>query len=131
MAVTQHGEELLYGISDNPKQTITVAGVTIYPTSIRVSKDGDIKEYRSPAGTIISLVIPETFDSLSVEGLVAKESKNAIQGVKKGEAVTFSGISVPVNTSGTVRVETFECTWSNEDAAKVSCTLKQYPDISE
>lgn len=129
MAVTQHGEQLLYGISENPKQTITVAGVAIYPTLVRISKDGEVKEYRGPAGTIISLVIPETFDVLSVEGLVAKASKSAIQSVKKGDVATFTGISVPVNTTGSMRVETFEGTWSNEDAAKVSCTIKQYPDI--
>ena len=130
MAVQQYGEKLDYGISANAKQTVSVAGVTIYPTNVRVTKGGDMKEYRGPAGTIISIVIPETFDELSVEGLVSASGKGAISSVEKGKPCTITGLNVTVRSGGSLRLTDFSVQWSNEEASKVSATVKQYPDIS-
>ena len=123
MAVVQYGENLAYGISDNAKQTISVGGVTIYPTSVSVSKEGEVKEYRGPAGTGISLVIPE--------GLVPKSSGTNLTSIKKGDVCTITGLSISLANGGTYRLESFSIQWSNEDAAKVSATIKQYPDITK
>ena len=131
MAVKQYGEELAYGISSDAKKKISVGGIDIYPTSISVSKEGEVKEYRGPAGTVISLVIPEQFDQLSVEGLVPNSSATNLKKIKKGDVCTVTGLSVSLATEGSFRLESFSTQWSNEDVAKVSATIKQYPDIGK
>ena len=127
----QYGVELAYGVTGpgKEKQTITVAGIPIYPTSISVSKEGEVKEYRGPAGTVIALVIPEQFDQLSVEGYLPADKRQAAADIQKGDVCDISGLDVDYSTAGSLRLESWTVNWSNEDVAKVSCTIKQYPDI--
>ena len=129
MAVIQHGEQLAYGISENAKKTITIAGVTIFPTKISVSKEGEIKEYKGPAGTVISLVIPNQFDQLSVEGFLPASQKGAAADIKKGDVCELGGLDIDYDTTGSLRLDSWSVNWSNEDVASISCTIKQYPDI--
>lgn len=129
MAVIQHGEELAYGISSEPKQQITVAGISIFPTRVSVAKDGEVKEYKGPAGTVISIVIPQQFDTLSVEGYLPAAQKSAASDVKKGDVCDISGLDIDYSSDGSLRLESWSVNWSNEDVAQVSCTIKQYPDI--
>lgn len=131
MAVKKVGEELAYGISSDPKQKIKIGSIYIYPTSVGVSKEGEVKEYRGPAGTIIALVIPEQFDQLSIEGYVPEEYKGGVSELKKGDVCNLTGLTVDYSTEGSLRLEAFSVSWSNEDVAKISCTVKQYPDIPD
>jgi hypothetical protein len=129
MGVIQHGEELAYGISSNDKQQITVAGVPIFPTRVSISKEGEVKQYKGPAGTVISLVIPEQFDQLSVEGYIPAAAKTAAADIKKGDVCDISGLDVDYSKEGSLRLESWSVNWSNEDVAQVSCTIRQYPSI--
>lgn len=129
MAVTQYGEELAYGVSSDDKQQITVAGVPIFPTRVTVSKEGEVKEYKGPAGTVISIVIPQQFDQLAVEGYLPASAKSAAADIKKGDVCSIDGLDVDYSTEGSLRLESWSVNWSNEDVAQVSCTIKQYPSI--
>ena len=131
MAVQQYGEGLAYGISSEAKKTITIAGVHIFPTRISVSKEGEVKQYKGPAGTVISLVIPEQFDQLSIEGYLPIAQKDAAANIKKGDECDLSGLDVDYDTAGSLRLDTWSVNWSNEDVASVSCTIRQYPTIDK
>ena len=94
-----------------------------------VSKEGEIKEYKGPAGTVISLVIPNQFDQLSVEGFLPAPQKGAAADIKKGDVCDLSGLDIDYDTTGSLRLDSWSVNWSNEDVASISCTIKQYPDI--
>ena len=130
MSVKKFGVEFAYGINENdPKATISVSGVTIYPTSVSVSKEGEVKQYRGAAGTVIGLVVPDQFDQLSVEGYLPADQRSAAADIKKGDVCQIDGLDVDIDKNGSMRLDSWSVSWSNEDVARVSCTIKQYPDI--
>lgn len=128
--VEMYGEQLAYGISpDSPTKTIDVGGVSIYPTRITLSKEGEIKPYKGPAGTVISLVVPEQYDQLSVEGYIPESQRGATASIKKGEVCNINIDGISLDEGGTYRLESFSVNWANEDVAQVSCMIRQYPTI--
>ena len=115
-------DELAYGIG-NGKTVCTIGGCKFIPTTLPVAEGGDIKEYKDNTGVTCSLVIPETFQTISITGLLIKGSGGSIA---KGDEV--SGLpQVPGMRSGMKwRVQDFTTNWANEDVASVSCTVKSY-----
>lgn len=123
--VVQQGTELEYGLGAS-EQFVEVGGRSILAQSASVSDDTEMKEYRNNAGQICTLVIPERRQTVSIEGLMKKgEADNPPE---KGSEV--SGVdSLGVNgllTNVTWRLDSFSVSWSNEDVAKVSMSVKSY-----
>lgn len=124
--VTTHGEKLEYGMGSSYNTKITVGGVSLYPTSATISREGETKVYKGANGQVMGLVIPETFDSVSIEGLLPSGGK--IGSIKVGDKVTLTGVNGAPTT--TLWLETISSQWSNEDATKVTITAKGYQNIN-
>lgn len=123
--VKQYGTELEYGLGAE-ERFVEVGGRSVLAQSASVSDDTEVKEYKNNAGQACTLVVPERRQSVQIDGLMKKgETDNPPE---KGAEV--SGVdSLGVNgllTGVTWRLDSFSVSWSNEDVAKVSMTVKSY-----
>lgn len=119
------GDLLAYGITNQAVNT-TIAGAKIIVQSISISCEGESKTYKDNTGTTCALVIPETYQTLSIEGLMfASEKPNP---PKKGDKVEDLPLvaGMLTETGITWRVESCNINWSNEDVTKVSLTVRSY-----
>lgn len=117
------GNELAYGIG-SARTVCTISGFKFIPTSLPVQSGGDLKEYKDNQGVTCALVVPETFQTISISGYLIKGGGNA--NLKKGDEVT--GLpSVDGMKSGVKwRMQDFTVNWANEDVAGISLTVKSY-----
>lgn len=115
--------ELAYGIDSSPI-IANIGGMRFIPTSIPVQTGGDMKEYKDATGVTCSIVIPETFQTCSISGLLIKGSGS--QMLKKGDEVSGLPSMQGMQTGMKWRIQDFSVTWQNEDVAQVSCTVKSY-----
>lgn len=116
-------KELAYGIGTN-QIVATVGSMKFIPTSIPVQVGGDLKEYKDNTGRTCSIVVPETFQTISISGYLLKESSGT--GIKKGDEVTGLPTVTGMQTGVKWRVQDFTTNWQNEDVANVSLTVKSY-----
>lgn len=122
--VIQYADKLLaYGIGE--AQTVTqIAGAKVFVQSIGISSEGDSKTYKDNTGKTCSLVIPEHYQVLSVEGIMLQGEKAASP--KKGDKVDNLPVVDGMLTGKTWRVESCSIQWSNEDVTKVSISVRSY-----
>ena len=127
------GYALPYGIGTDAKGTLTVGSTVILPTSLSANVDGEVKEYKGPTGQVITLIVPRQFVTISGDGWIVGANA-ALSAVKKGEGVTITGgaldaLGLSEEALGKLRLETISAQFANEDVAKVSFTIKEYPEI--
>lgn len=128
------GYALPYGIGTEATGTLTVGDSVILPTSLNANVDGEVKEYKGPTGQVITLIVPRQFVTISGDGWIVG-STAALSAVQKGASVTISGdalskLGLSQSALGKLRLETLSAQFSNEDVAKVSFTIKEYPEIA-
>lgn len=122
--VIQYAKDLLaYGIGTTAVKT-KIAGATVYVQSIAISSEGESKTYKDNTGTTCALVIPERYQTLTVEGLMLDGT--AATPPQKGDKVTDLPSVSGMLTGVTWRVESCSVNWSNEDVTKVSLSLRSY-----
>ena len=124
--IIQHSKDelLAYGIGD-ASQTVTVGGRSVYLQSVRISEEGDVKTYKDNVGQTVALIVPEQYQQLQCDGLMVK--KAGAQPPKKGDEVSdLPSIEGLVTQGVHFRLESFSVSWSNEDVAKVSMTVRGY-----
>ena len=124
--IIQHAKEelLAYGIGEDT-QTVTVGGRSVYLQSVSLSEEGDVKTYKDNVGQTVALVVPEQYQQLQCDGLLVK--KPGANPPKKGDEVTDLPDMEGLNKEGIhFRLESFSVSWSNEDVAKVSMTVRGY-----
>lgn len=117
-------DQLAYGLGES-YIVCTIAGMKFIPTALPIQLGGDLKEYKNNKGLTCSLVVPETFQTITISGYLIKGSGGS--DLKKGDEVT--GLpSVQGMKSGGVkwRVQDFSVNWQNEDVAQVSVSVKSY-----
>ena len=87
---------------------------------------GEIKEYNDEAGETAVLVLKGDHREFSIDGLIDKNLADQ----KQGTQFTLT-LTLPDGTTATYkpRVQTWQRSYSNEDAAKVSITARTYPAI--
>lgn len=115
--------ELAYGIGSGYTET-TVAGRKFIVQTIGVAEDGDSKTYKDNSGVTTAIVIPETWQTLNVSGLLLKNSGSGM--IKKGDEVSGLPEVVGMRSGVKWRVESFSTDWANEDVAKISMTVRGY-----
>lgn len=119
-------DELAYGIGTAYTKA-SIGSMSFIPTSLPVQTGGDMKEYKDNVGLTCSIVVPETFQTISITGHLIKPGSGAIN-IKKGDEV--SGLpSVPGMKSGSGvkwRLQDFTVNWQNEDVANVTVSVKSY-----
>ena len=116
-------DELAYGIS-NGYAPASINGQKFIPTSIPMQAGGDLKEYKDNTGVTCSIVIPEAFQTISISGLLIKNSSSPI--IKKGDKIDGLPPIQGMLSNVTWRVQDYSVTWQNEDVAQVSCSVKAY-----
>lgn len=118
-------DQLAYGLG-NAYTTSQVAGRTFIVQSISIAEDGEQKTYKDNTGVTCAIVVPETWQTLNINGLLVK--KNGALGVlKKGDEVTSLPVVDGMRSGVKWRVETFTTNWQNEDVANISMTVRSYP----
>ena len=87
---------------------------------------GELKEYNDEAGETAVLVLKGDHREFSIDGLIDKDLPDQ----KQGTLFTLV-LTMPDGTSKTYkpRVQTWQRSFANEDAAKVSMTARTYPAI--
>ena len=122
--VIQYADKLLaYGISDAQTET-KIAGASVFVQSIGISCEGESKTYKDNTGTTCALVIPEIYQTLSIEGLMLKGQ--SVTPPQKGDEVTDLPVVQGMLSGKKWRVESCNINWSNEDVTKVSLTVRSY-----
>jgi hypothetical protein len=117
-------DELAYGLGSAYVKA-SIGGFTFIPTALPVQIGGDLKEYKDNTGTTCSIVVPETFQTISVSGLLVKGSGGGVM-LKKGDEVTNLPQVDGMLTNVKWRLQDYTVNWQNEDVANVSCTVKSY-----
>ncbi len=140
---TAYGIKPAFGIADTATAQITIGtNVTIIPTSISMSKEGELNEYKGANGQVVTLASPYTYRQISVDGFIALSTSMDpsgstmsattvdISAIEKGQSCSLTGIeALPTNVVW--RLESINVTYSNEDITKVSSTLREYPAIDQ
>ena len=116
--------ELAYGIGDAPV-TCTVSGFQFIPTSLPVQIGGDLKEYKDNTGVTCSIVVPETFQTISIGGYLIKGGQPDAN-IKKGDEVTGLPTVDGMKSGVKWRVQDFTVNWANEEVANISLSVKSY-----
>lgn len=116
-------DELAYGIGTAYKPA-SINGLRFIPTSLPVQAGGDIKEYKDNTGRTCSLVIPETFQTISISGYLIKNGADVV--IRKGDEVRDLVAPSGMMSGVTWRVQDYTVNWQNEDVANVSLTVKCY-----
>lgn len=116
-------QELAYGLGSTTV-VATIGAFKFIPTTQPVAEGGDLKEYKDNTGTTCSIVVPETFQTLSVTGLLIKSSGTGR--VRKGDEVTGLPQVQGMLTGVHWRLQDFTTNWSNEDVANITCSVKSY-----
>lgn len=117
-------DELAYGLGSS-YTTASIGGFRFIPTALPVQTGGDLKEYKDNTGVTCSLVVPETFQTMSVTGYLIKGSGGS-SNIKKGDEVTGLPQVQGMLTGVKWRVQDFTVNWQNEDVANVSVSVKSY-----
>ena len=60
-------DELAYGLGAS-YVTCSIGGFKFIPTALPIQTGGDLKEYKDNTGVTCSLVVPETFQTISISG---------------------------------------------------------------
>lgn len=124
--IIQHSKDelLAYGIGA-ASGTVTVGGRSVYLQSVSISEEGDVKTYKDNVGQTVALIIPEQYQQLQCDGIMIQ--KSGATPPKKGDEVSdLPDIEGLVKTGFHFRLESFSVSWSNEDVAKVSMTVRGY-----
>ena len=127
--IIQHSadELLAYGIGDI-RQAVSVGGRQVYLQSVSISEEGDVKTYKDNIGQTVALIIPEQYQQLQCDGLLVKNA--GAEPPRKGDEVKdLDKLGIEgLKTGGNIkfRLESFSVSWSNEDVAKVSMTVRSY-----
>lgn len=116
-------DQLAYGVGSS-YTTCTVSGFKFIPTSLPIQIGGDLKEYKDNTGVTCSIVIPETFQTISISGYLIKGGGSA--NIKKGDEVTGLPTVDGMKTGVKWRVQDFTVNWQNEDVANISLSVKSY-----
>lgn len=115
--------ELAYGIGKDYKPA-SINGVHFIPISLPVQAGGDLKEYKDNTGRTCSIVIPETFQTISISGHLIKDGADVV--IRKGDEVRDLVSTSGMMSGVTWRVQDYTVNWQNEDVASVSLTVKCY-----
>lgn len=116
-------DELAYGIG-NGYVTCTVGGARFIPTALPIQTGGDLKEYKDNTGVTCSLVVPETFQTITISGYLIKGQGGEYP--KKGDKVTGLPTVQGMQQGMTWRLQDMSVNWANEDVAQVSISVKSY-----
>lgn len=116
-------DELAYGLGTS-YATCTIGAFRFIPTALPIQTGGDLKEYKDNTGVTCSIVIPEAFQTISISGLLIKNSGSPI--IKKGDKIEGLPPIQGMLSGVTWRVQDYSVTWQNEDVAQVSCSVKAY-----
>lgn len=116
------GTEVVYGA---PRISFGEAGEFICQSCTK-TQAGELKEYNDEAGETAVLVLKGDHREFSIDGLIDKNLPDQ----KQGTLFTLV-LTMPDGTSKTYkpRVQTWQRSFANEDAAKVSMTARTYPAI--
>lgn len=117
-------DELAYGLG-TAYTTCTIGGFRFIPTSLPIQTGGDLKEYKDNTGVTCSLVVPETFQTISISGHLIKSGSAGVL-IRKGDEVKNLPTVQGMQTGITWRVQDFSVNWQNEDVAAVTVSVKSY-----
>ena len=117
-------DELAYGIGASYTKA-SIGGMTFIPTSLPIQTGGDLKEYKDNTGVTCSIVVPETFQTISISGYLIKNGGSATD-IKKGDLVSGLPAVQGMKTGVKWRLQDLSVNWQNEDVAQVSVTVKSY-----
>jgi len=118
-------DKLAYGLGDS-YVTTTVAGKKFILQTMGIGEEGEMKTYRDNTGVTCSIVVPETYQTLNLSGLLVAGSGGGATTLKKGDEVTGLPQREGMRSGVHWRVESFSTEWSNEDVSKVSLTVRSY-----
>ena len=117
-------DELAYGLGTS-YTTCTIGGFRFIPTALPIQTGGDLKEYKDNTGVTCSLVVPETFQTISISGyLIMSGAAGSL--IKKGDEVKNLPTVQGMQSGVTWRLQDFSVNWQNEDVAQVSVSVKSY-----
>ena len=116
-------DELAYGVGTG-YTTCSIGGTKFIPTSLPIQTGGDLKEYKDNTGVTCSLVVPETFQTISISGYLIKGNSGSFP--KKGDEVDGLPSVQGMKSGVTWRLQDMSVNWQNEDVAQVSVTVKSY-----
>lgn len=119
--------ELEYGLGTGTIVS-TIKGISFIPTTIPVQIGGDLKEYKDNTGVTCSLVVPETFCTISITGYLIKKDGSDTN-IKKGdlvEGLPMQAVKLTSIENPKWRVQDFSVNWQNEDVANVTVSVKSY-----
>lgn len=116
------GTEVVFG---SPVISFGATGEFICQSCTK-TQGGEIKEYNDESGDTAVLVLKGDHREFSIDGLIDKNLPDK----KQGTQFTLT-LTLPDGTTATYkpRVQTWQRSYSNEDAAKVSMTARTYPAI--
>jgi hypothetical protein len=118
-------DELAYGLG-NGYITCSIGGTRFIPTSLPIQTGGDLKEYKDNTGVTCSLVVPETFQTISISGYLIKNGSSGGEDIKKGDEVTGLPTVQGMKSGVKWRLQDYSTNWSNEDVAQVTVSVKSY-----
>ena len=116
-------DELAYGLGAS-YVTCSIGGFKFIPTALPIQTGGDLKEYKDNTGVTCSLVVPETFQTISISGYLIKGAGGNL--IKKGDEVTNLPTVQGMATGVKWRVQDFSVNWQNEDVAQLTVSVKSY-----
>ena len=118
-------DELAYGLGTS-YATCTIGAFRFIPTSLPIQTGGDLKEYKDNTGVTCSLVVPETFQTISISGFLIKAGASGGALIRKGDEVKNLPTVQGMQTGVTWRLQDFSVNWQNEDVAQVTVSVKSY-----
>lgn len=116
-------DKLEYGVGSS-YTTCTIKGMKFIPTSIPVQTSGELKEYKDNTGVICSIVVPETFQTISISGYLVTGS--ASEDLKLGDEIKGLPVVQGMKQGVHWRINDFTVNWQNEEVASISATVKSY-----
>lgn len=117
--------ELAYAMGDS-LQKVSIGNKNVFAQSASVSDDTEMKEYKGNDGRVCALVIPQVRQTITIEGLMLKDSASADLPEKGSEVKIPTGMVTGILSGVKWRLDSISVNWSNEDVTKVSLTVKSY-----
>ena len=119
-------DELAYGLG-NSYTTCSIGGQRFIPQSLPLQAGGDFKEFKDNTGQTCSIVVPESFQTSSISGMLIKtQATSASSMVRKGDKVENLPTVQGMVSGVTWRVQDFSLNGENENVAMISLSVKSY-----